>query len=98
MQESHQQTYTTFTLTWDLPEDSGPEENYTITVMPSIDPPIPSVIPNPPPFMIDLPHNVFFNVSLTVVNCAGESEAEILRINIGMAIHSKLVILLYYWL
>ena len=81
MSMSHGLMNTTFTFVWDQPpQGGGPEsivDNYTISITPSPpSDPNTTTLPFPPsPFIVTLSHNQMYTLSLTAVNCAGQSEA-----------------------
>ena len=74
-------------LDWDpIPLGTGPEvtvDNYILYISSSLmSEPLINVTDSPP-VNITLDHNVLYSISLTALNCAGESENQTRQIKIG---------------
>ena len=84
----------TVTLEWDPPDGLGPEatvDYYWISVTPRpLSHPISNLVLLPP-WNVTLDYNVVYTVSITVVNCAGDSNAAELPADIeyGKSLYTK---------
>ena len=75
--EYHNNNETIVTLNWDPPQGSGPEtivDDYILSIWPS--PPYQAAVTKIPFTLwnVTLSHNTIYNINLTAINCAGQSE------------------------
>ncbi len=84
--EYHGEMETIVTLDWDT---NGSEKNYTVSVSATSVSNL-SYVVDSSPLNITLAHNVSYSVSITAVNCAGESAAQTIEVKISKCCSSLL--------